>query len=81
MSSWDRTVYSGGKLSDNCDHSSNKCNNATGAIGAVYGFAVLGAAVYFIQQSTSFWGGVWGLLKAIAWPAILMYKLLEILKM
>lgn len=68
-------------MSDNCEHSSAKCGNATGAIGAVYGFAMLGAAVYFIQQATSFWGGVWGVLKAIAWPAVLIYKLLEFLKL
>lgn len=45
----------------------------------VYGLAFLGAAVYFIQQADSFWGGVLGFLKAIVWPAMIMYKVLGIL--
>ena len=52
-----------------------------GAFGGIYGLAFIGAAVYFIQQAVTFWGGVLGLLKAIFWPAILMYKLLEYLKL
>lgn len=51
------------------------------ASGGIYGLAFIGAAVYFIQHSTSFWTGVLGFLKALVWPAVLMYKLLEILKM
>jgi hypothetical protein len=49
--------------------------------GGLYGLAFIGAAVYFIQHSASFWEGVLGFLKALVWPAILMYKLLEYLKM
>jgi hypothetical protein len=52
-----------------------------GIMSAIYGFAVIGAAVYFIQHSIGFWAGVVGVLKAIAWPAILMYHLLAYLKM
>jgi len=47
--------------------------------GGAYGLAVLGAAIYFIQHATSFWMGVLGVLKALVWPAILIYKLLEFL--
>ena len=50
------------------------------AFGSIYGLAFVGAAVYFIQHSTSFWDGVLGFLKAIVWPAILMYRLLDYLK-
>ena len=42
---------------------------------AVYGFGVIGAAVYFIQNADSFGAGVMGILKALVWPAILVYKL------
>jgi len=49
--------------------------------GAVYGLGMIGAAVYFIQQSTGFWMGVVGLLKALVWPAVVMYKVLELLKL
>jgi hypothetical protein len=56
------------------------CNcNAAG--GGLYGLAFLGALVYFIQHSNSFWMGVLGVLKAIIWPALLVYKALELLKM
>jgi hypothetical protein len=52
-----------------------------GFFGGIYGLAFIGAAVYFIHHATSFWGGVLGFFKALLWPAILMYKLLEFLKM
>ena len=42
--------------------------------GAVYGFGLIGAAVYFISQATGFWMGVVGVLKAIVWPAFLVYE-------
>ena len=46
----------------------------------IYGLAFVGALIYFIQHATSFGMGVLGFLKAIVWPAILVYKLLEFLK-
>ena len=52
-----------------------------GLFGGVYGMAFIGAAVYFIQTATGFWMGVLGFIKALFWPAILMYKILEMLKM
>lgn len=42
--------------------------------GAVYGLGLIGAAVYFISQATGFWVGVLGFLKAIVWPAFLVYE-------
>ena len=42
--------------------------------GAVYGLGLIGAAIYFISHAASFWLGVLGLLKAIVWPAILVYE-------
>ncbi|MEW6511526.1 MAG: hypothetical protein AB1428_11280 [Bacteroidota bacterium] len=52
-----------------------------GVFGGIYGLAFLGGAVYYIQTAASFWGGVLGVLKALFWPAVLMYKILELLKM
>ncbi len=49
--------------------------------GGFYGMGFIGAAVYFISHAVSFWGGVWGFCKALFWPAVLMYKLLEYLQM
>ena len=42
--------------------------------GAVYGLGFIGAAVYFISTACSFWMGVLGFLKAIVWPAFLVYE-------
>lgn len=52
-----------------------------GFFGGAYGFAFIGALVYYIQHATTFWMGVIGVLKAIVWPAFLIYKLLEFFKM
>lgn len=46
---------------------------------AVYGLGLIGALVYFIQQANTFGEGVLGVLKAIVWPAILIYKFLKFL--
>lgn len=43
---------------------------------AVYGFGLIGAAIYFIQHASGFWEGALGILKAFVWPAILVFKLL-----
>lgn len=42
--------------------------------GAIYGLGFIGAAVYFISNATSFWIGVLGFLKAIVWPAFIVYE-------
>jgi hypothetical protein len=49
--------------------------------GAVYGLGFIGAAIYFISNATSFWMGVLGFLKAIVWPAFLVYEALKHLGM
>jgi hypothetical protein len=46
---------------------------------AYYGLGFIGAAVYFIGQATTFWGGVLGFLKAIVWPAFVVWGLLKYL--
>ncbi|MFA5927239.1 MAG: hypothetical protein WCT32_04090 [Patescibacteria group bacterium] len=46
---------------------------------AVYGLGFIGALVYYISTATSFGMGVLGVLKAIVWPAILVYQALELL--
>ena len=51
-----------------------------GCSGAVYGLGFIGAAVYFVQHAPDFWMGVIGVIKAIFWPAFLVYRALELLK-
>ncbi|MCL4386999.1 hypothetical protein M1307_01210 [Patescibacteria group bacterium] len=48
--------------------------------GAIYGLGLIGAAIYFIQHADSFGAGVLGILKALVWPALFVYKALELLK-
>ena len=52
-----------------------------GFLGGIYGMAFIGAAVYFIGHATSFWIGVFGFIKAVFWPAVILYKVLEMLQM
>ena len=37
----------------------------------------IGAAVYYIGQTDGFWLGVLGFLKALVWPAFLVFELLQ----
>lgn len=46
---------------------------------AVYGLGLIGALIYFISTATSFWMGALGILKAMVWPAYLVYELLKML--
>jgi len=47
--------------------------------GALYCLGVIGAAVYYIRVAASFWPGVVGFLKALVWPAFLVYDALKFL--
>jgi hypothetical protein len=67
-------------LTSHEDKRSKRMDNK-GIWGGIYGMAFLGGVVYYIQHATSFWAGVLGIFKALFWPAVLMYKLLELLKM
>jgi len=58
-----------------CKKERNHQANASG--GAVYGFGLIGAAIYFISHAATFWLGVLGFLKAIVWPAILVFEALK----
>lgn len=47
--------------------------------GAVYGLGLIGALVYYIGHADGFWSGVLGILKALVWPAFVVYYLLRFL--
>lgn len=55
-----------------------KCRN-TGGGDAVYGLGLIGALVFYIRQAEGFWGVVLGILKALVWPAFVVYDLLKFL--
>lgn len=57
-----------------------KRRKAQAQCGAVYGMGLIGALIYFVQHATTFWAGLLGILKAIVWPAILVYDIFGFLK-
>lgn len=61
------------------DHKEKHCSRNDGLSGGVYGLAFIGALVYYIGQADTFVAGLYGVLKAIIWPAMLVYKLLVFL--
>ena len=54
-----------------------KNNSGSGIAGAAYFMAFIGAAVFYIQQAATFGAGFIGFLKALVWPAFLVYELLK----
>ena len=56
---------------------SNLGGNCSGGCSYFLGF--IGAAIYYISNATGFWGGVLGFLKALVWPAFLVYEALKFL--
>ena len=42
--------------------------------GAVYALGLIGAAVYYISTATGFWMGLLGVVKALVWPAIMVFE-------
>ncbi|VVB80083.1 Uncharacterised protein [uncultured archaeon] len=57
-----------------CEHSHWKHHSKCGG---VYGLGFIGAAIYYISQATGFWMGVLGILKALVWPAFVVYSFLK----
>jgi len=54
-----------------------KDTKSTASSGAIYGVGLIGAAIYYISTATSFWMGLLGVLKALVWPAFLVYEALK----
>jgi len=57
------------KFKKDCAHSCKE--------GMIYVFGFIGALIYYISTATGFWVGVLGILKALVWPAFLVYELLK----
>ncbi len=55
--------------------------HSSGPAGAVYGLGFIGAAVYYIGQASGLVEGVIGFLKALVWPAFLIYDLMKLMEM
>jgi hypothetical protein len=62
------------------ENKSCKCHkNSTSC--TFYGLGVIGAAVYYFQQATTFGLVIMGIIKAVFWPAFVLYKILGLLQM
>jgi hypothetical protein len=69
----------------NCDckgwrHHHHHYHGGGGGGGALYGFGFIGALFYFLQHAVTANDYLWGILKAIVWPALAVFKLLTIWK-
>ena len=58
------------------DKDSQKMWNHGHGGNAVYGLGLIGALIYFIQHASGAEQTIMGILKAIVWPAILVYRAL-----
>lgn len=72
------------KLEKKFDFTNTKCNknnnrNYSSGVDCVYGLGVIGAAIFFIGKATTFGAGALGLLKAILWPAFMVYEVFKLL--
>ena len=45
-----------------------------GPFGGLYGLGFVGALVWFMDEASGFWAHVVGILKALVWPAFLVYR-------
>jgi hypothetical protein len=47
-----------------------------GGVGGAYFLGIIGAAVYYLHTTVGFGSSIVALLKAVVWPAFLVYHLL-----
>jgi hypothetical protein len=60
----------------------NKIKCAPGGMGGcIYGLGFLGALIYYLTTATSVWMCLLGIVKAVLWPAFLVFQLMKFLGM
>lgn len=52
------------------------CKNSGGSI---YGLGFVGALIYFVPEASGFWPVIVAMLKALVWPAFLVYQAFKFL--
>ncbi len=68
------------KIEHHDHYKHNYHGNHGGNGNAIYGLGVIGALFYFLQNVSGLEAILWGIGKAVFWPAILMFKLLTYLQ-
>lgn len=67
-------------MSDKTDKYGGSWARRGGAGGSpVYALGLIGALVYYIQDAQGFWPVIMAVLKALVWPAFVIYHLLKFL--
>lgn len=62
------------------DKHNTKVINKEGSLGFFFFLAYIGAAIYFVGESSgTFWGVILGLLQAIVWPVYVVFHVLTLL--
>jgi len=56
-----------------------KIVNKAGPTGFFFFLLYIGAAIYFIPKTATFWQVILGLLQAAVWPVYVMYHILHLL--
>jgi hypothetical protein len=56
-------------------HKSERMSGGSG--GAMYVLGLIGALIFYFQQADTFWLYVAAVLKALVWPAFVVYDLLN----
>jgi hypothetical protein len=51
--------------------------NGEGPLGFIFLLAFIGAAVYFVERASGFWGVILALLEAVVWPAFVIHAVLQ----
>jgi len=60
------------------DNKKIKVDAGSGQLGFIFFMCYVGAAAYFINQSSgAFLDVVWALIKAVVWPAILVFHAMQ----
>ena len=49
--------------------------------GGIYGLAFIGSLIYYLMNASGFWSVMYGIVKALLWPAFLIYEIMSFLQM
>jgi len=46
-----------------------------------YFWGIFGAGLYYLMNATSIWSALVGMIKALVWPAVVVYNVFDMLKL
>jgi len=58
-----------------------KNNYSPSTASGIYGLGLIGSLIYFLPHATTFWSVILGILQSFAWPAVLVYNLLNFFRL